>query len=116
MMRRTDIATLELSPRLDVAFLVAGGIQEAGPVTVKATPSPGGTALSWSRPGGGASGQRVSLTSYPLPLGGAAELILCSCGARVRSIFLAADHITWGCRACLGLRYRSQRVHYPARG
>jgi len=115
--RRMDLETLEDVPRLDVAALLAGGPVDVGKVIVQARPRGQGIALSWVRPGGGRSSQTLNLIRYALPLGGTKALIVCSCGARVRSVFLDVhDCITWGCRHCMGLRWRSQRVGYPSAG
>ena len=116
MTRRMDLATLEDVPRLDVAALLWGGPVIAGTVIVQATPQGQTVGLSWVRPGGGRSSQRLNLIHYALPLGGSKALIVCPCGARVRSVFLDRDCITWGCRYCMGLRYQSQRVGYPSAG
>ncbi len=117
MTRRMDLATLEDVPRLDVAALLAGGPVDVGKVIVQAEPRGDTVGLSWVRPDGGRSSQTLKLIRYPLPLGGSKALIVCPCGARVRSVFLDVhDCITWGCRHCMGLRWRSQRVGYPSAG
>jgi hypothetical protein len=113
MTRRKEILTLEDVPRLDVAALKAGGEVVVGRVTVTAVPGPEAVGLSWRRPGGLCAVQSISLSHYRPGLGGLRALALCGCGAQVASVYLNPDKTGWACRWCLGLRYRSQRIHYP---
>ena len=116
MNRRPDIQTLEQAPRIDVAALLAGGSPTLGNLTVHSRLDPGSVTLTWRRPELGVSIQCLALNHQPLPLGGVRVHVLCTCGARVRSVYLNRAGDAWGCRWCLGLRYQSQRVHYPSRG
>ena len=111
--RRMDLQTLEDVPRLDVAALLSGGPVDVGTMTMQAVSRGAAIALSWVRPDGGKASQCFVLACYPLPLGGSKTMIVCSCGCRVRSLFLNRAGDTWGCRYCLGLRYQSQRRSYP---
>ena len=113
MNHRADVQTLERLPRLNVAAALAGGPLALGAVLVKAVPGAGAVSVTWRRPGGGGGRQRLALARYTPGLGGVVTLFECACGGRVRSLYLAAGAAAWACRGCLGLRYQSQRVHYP---
>ena len=115
MIRRTDIQTLELVPRLTVAMLLAGGAVAVDRVKVRTFPCLQSVRVSWRLPGGPRCVQSISLTHYRPGFGGLRALALCPCGARVASVYLKMDGTAWACRCCLELRYQSQRVHYLPR-
>lgn len=65
---------------------------------------------------GGTVYYNVGLTSTKLPPGGSRWWWLCpGCGRRVDILYLPAERDRLGCRACCGLKYRSQYVRRKVR-
>lgn len=54
--------------------------------------------------------QQISLTAMPCPYGGQRWWLRCECGARCGKLYLPPGAISYACRQCHDLRYRSQRL------